>query len=237
MARNLSKADIVKEAFEAETRNDLRKLTVQQLRTAVREATKDVNIRARTRESEQSEIALNKLKIAGLEVEDRGDLTRAKKQIGRSRVSANVNYKSKEELISQYQALRKYQKADTESETAIKEYEQGFEEAYEKFKNSDAGSNYSKDISLSEFKEIINKLDTFEGAISKKEFKYEVFEAVKTYKKVKEAGELKPTASGKKVEPDEVVDILLSSISSASTEDAAINNMYKNLGIVRSGRK
>ena len=64
----LSKSEIVKQAFEAQTRADLRKLTVQQLRTAVREATKDVNVRSQTRTSEQSEVALNKLKIAGLEV-------------------------------------------------------------------------------------------------------------------------------------------------------------------------
>lgn len=221
MSRNLSKSEILNEAFKAETRNDLRKLTVQQLRTAVREATKDVNIRARDRESEQAEVALNKLKTAGLEVADRSNLTKVKKQINRSRVSANVNYKSKEQLIDQYQALRKYQKADTESEEAMKEYEKGFEEAYKKFQSSDMGSQY-KNITQEEFKNIINKLDTYENAISKKEFKYEIFEAVKTFKENKPEGDV-----------NEAVDKIFEAINGSTTSDDAINNMYNAIGITR----
>lgn len=217
----LTKSEIVKQAFEAQTRQDLRKLTVQQLRTAVREATKDVNVRSQTRTSEQSEVALNKLKIAGLEVADRSSLEKSKKQMKKSRLSANVNWKSKEELIDQYQALRKYQKADTESEEAMKEYEKGFSDAFEKFQKSSMGKQYSN-ITQSEFKNIINKLDTYESAISKKEFKYEIFEAVKTYKEQNNTGDV-----------SNAIDKIFDAINGSATSDEAIDNMYRAIGLTR----
>ena len=213
----LNKTEILQKAATASSRSEYRELSVQQLRTAVREAVKDVNIRAQYRESEQSQVALNKLKIAGLEVADRPNLEKSQKQISKRKVSANVNWKSKEELITQLQALKKYQKADTESEIAISEYEKGFEDAYGQFLKSDKGADYSN-VTLDQFKQIINKLDTFESAISKKEFKYEIFEAVKT-------------ANEQGVSFD--MDDLFSAFENGGTEEDVINGMYEAIGLTR----
>lgn len=214
---NLTKTEILQKAANASSRDEYRELSVQQLRTAVREAVKDVNIRAQYRDSEQSKVALAKLKIAGLEVKDIGNYEKAKSQIARSRVAGNVNYKSKEQLIDQLQALKKYQRADTESEQARQEYEEGFKEAFKNFGESDAGEKY-KDMDYEDFKNILNKLDTFESAISKKEFKYEIFEAVKTARD-----------QGKDVNLDDVFD----AIKNGNDVDDAINNMYQTMGVVR----
>lgn len=213
----LNKTEILQKAATASSRSEYRELSVQQLRTAVREAVKDVNIRAQYRESEQSQVALNKLKIAGLEVADRPNLEKAQKQISKRKVSANVNWKSKEELITQLQALKKYQKADTESEIAKEEYEKGFEDAYGQFLKSDKGADYSN-VTLDQFKQIINKLDTFESAISKKEFKYEIFEAVKT-------------ANEQGISFD--MDDLFSAFENGGTEEDVINGMYEAIGLTR----
>lgn len=206
-------------ASRASSRSELNKLTVKELRIAVREAVKDVNVRMKTMESEQSQVALNKLKIAGLEFSD-SSISKAEKQMRRAKVSANVNYKSKVELMEQMKALNKFRKMDYESDVAKAEYEAGWKSAYSAFRKSKIGQRY-KNISREEFREITNKLDTFADVIDKDAWKYEIFEAVSTAKR-----------QGKNKNTIDLVS-LFQSFDGGKTEDEVREAMYTSLGVIR----
>lgn len=212
-----SKTDIISMASRASSRSELSQLTVKELRIAVREAVKDVNVRMQTMESAQSKVAIDKLKIAGLEMKT-SDIGKAQKQISRQKVSANVNYKSKAELMEQMKALNKFRKMDRESDIAKAEYEAGWESAYESFQKSANGSMYP-DITMEEFRDITNKLDVFEDIIDKESWKYEIFEVVATAKQ---------QGSGK-------VDIvgIFRAFENGGTESQIREAMYEAAGIVR----
>lgn len=210
------RSEIISLASRASSRSELNQLTVKELRIAVREAVKDVNVRMKSMESEQSKVALNKLKIAGLEFSD-SSISKAEKQMRRAKVSANVNYKSKVELMEQMKALNKFRKMDYESDVAKAEYEAGWQSAYEAFQKSDTGSRYDN-ISAEEFRDITNKLDTFADVIDKETWKYEIFEAVSTAK-----------AQGQKVD----LVSLFRSFENGGTESDIRTAMYDSLGVVR----
>lgn len=211
-----TKSEIMSAAATATSRKELSALTVKELRIAVRESVKDVNIRMKTMESQQAQVAVNKLKIAGLEFSD-ADIGKAQKQLSRSKVSANVNFKSKAELISQLQGLKKFQRMDYESDVARAEYEAGFQNAYNSFLQSENGRRYS-DISYEEFKDITNKLDTFSDVIDKETWKYEIFEAVSSAHQ-----------QGQKVD----LVSLFRAFEGGGSESDIRESMYNNLGIVR----
>ena len=188
MSKNAPKH--AKEAFTqsqmlSQTSGDWRRATlneysVKQLRMAVREAVKDVNIRYQHMDSQQAEIAFNKLKASGLEVTKASPKTISgiQKQLSRSKVSANVNYKTKQELITQLQGLQKFRAFDYESEEAVTKYDEGWKSFHETITKMDGGK-YSS-ISIEQLKDISNALDTYSDVIDSDSFKYEVFELVET---------------------------------------------------------
>lgn len=216
----MDKTSIIKVVNQDITTTALNKLTVQELRVAVRYMTNDVNERIKTMNSPQAQVAISKLKIAGLELgnrsRDTSSLSAQQKQESRQKVSANVNYKSKKELIKQLQGLQKFRKTDTESDKAREEYEQGFKEAYEKFKESEMGSKY-KNLSSEEFKDLVNMMDKYKNVIDKS-FKYDIFEAASTAK-----------SQGKKVDTQAI----LNAFDQNKNESDVINALYTNLGASR----
>lgn len=161
-------------------RSTLNEFSVKQLRMAVREAVKDVNMRYQQMDSKQAEVAFNKLKASGLEVTKSSPKTISgiQKQLGRAKVSANVNYKTKQELITQLQGLQKFRAFDYESDAAVNKYEKGWKSFHETITKMDGGK-YA-DITIEQLKDISNNLDTYSDVIDSDSFKYEVFELVQT---------------------------------------------------------
>lgn len=202
-------------------RGDLRSLTVKELRIAVREAVKDVNTRYQYMESEQARIAYDKLKIYGMNKPKEEGLNEAIKREKTKVVAGNVNWKSKEELLDQLQALRKFQRFDYESPEALKSYEQEWEDAAKRFR-----SRYPQyaDMSTEDLKLILNTLDKYSDLIDSSSWKYELIELAKT-----------ANTQGKKLDMNQVLDVIKNADGMEKGE--VLDEIYKTAGIERHSKK